>query len=119
MGIKISICEGVAPPKLEKEGSFDEDKMEIILPKGAFSLGAGGFLFSETCEEGDLRKGENLFWLKFPEIKYIKSTDDQMLFKNWDLCPKCEVMDDIFKINDKKEITRYCKRCGMELKIRD
>ncbi len=119
MGIKIAICEGVAPPNLEKDGTYDQEKMEISLPHGAFSLGAGGFLFSETCKDGDLRKGENLFWLKFPEIKFIKTIDDQILFKNWDLCPNCEVIDDVFKINERKEITRYCRRCGAELNIKD
>ena len=118
-GIKITVCEGVEFPLFDKDGGFDETKMEISLPAGAFSMGTGGFLFSETCEDGDLRNGENLFWLKFTEIKYIRSMDDQIFFRNWDLCPKCEEMDDIFKINSKKEITRYCKRCGTELQVKD
>lgn len=119
MGLKVLICEGVAPPELTLEGTYDENRGEILLPRGAFSPGVGGFLFDEVSDDGKLTESQNRFWLKFSDIKYIKTTEDDVIFRNWELCPDCDVIDDVFKLNSKKEIKRYCKRCGKELIIKD
>ena len=119
MGIMLILTEGNHPPELKHDGSIDGENGVILLPRGTFTTGVGGFLFAEVCENQDLRNGENTFWYYFPQIKYIKTDDGTVLFRNWDLCPDCDVIDDIFRINERKEIKRYCRRCNRELPMKD
>ncbi|MBN1881767.1 MAG: hypothetical protein JW885_06300 [Deltaproteobacteria bacterium] len=119
MGITLILTEGNQPPELKHDGSIEVDTGAIVLPQGAFTVGVGGFLFAEVCEGQDLRHGKNTFWFYFPQVKYIKATDGTVLFRNWDLCPDCEVIDDVFRLNERKEVKRYCRRCNRELVMKE
>lgn len=118
MGIKITLTDSAPSPALHHDGTYDEKNQEITLPRGIHALGIGGFIFAEVSDCADLRNGENTFWYKFPEIKYIKNLEDQVLFKNWDLCPHCDMIDHIHRKDRKNDIIRLCRQCGQSLPMR-
>jgi len=119
MGIEIILTEGVNPPELFHDGSFKADRGVVVLPRGAFCIGVGGFLFDEVSADGKMTEATNRFWLRFVDIKHIRTTDGAVLFRNFDLCPDCDVMDHVFKNDRKRGVVRSGRRCGREIPMRD
>jgi translation initiation factor 2 beta subunit (eIF-2beta)/eIF-5 len=119
MGIEIMLSEGVQPPKLTHDGSYDPSKNAVVLPRGGFIIGVGGFLCDEVSEDGTMKEATNRFWLRFVDIKYIKTIEGVVLFRNFDLCPSCDVMDHVFVNDRRRGVIRSCRRCGKEVPIRD
>jgi translation initiation factor 2 beta subunit (eIF-2beta)/eIF-5 len=119
MGIEIILVEGVNPPALSYDGRYRCDGHAITLPRGAFVVGVGGFLFEEVSADGTMKDATNRFWLRFVDIKYIKTTEGKVLFRNFDLCPDCDVMDHVFKNDPRRGVVRSCRRCGREVPVRE
>jgi hypothetical protein len=119
MGIEIILAEGVKPPELSHGGSYERARQAVVLPRGAFIVGVGGFLFDEFSADGRMSEATNRFWLRFIDIKYIRTTEGAVLFRNFDLCPDCEVMDHIFVNDRRRGVVRSCRRCGKEIPIRE
>jgi hypothetical protein len=119
MGIEIILTEGVTPPDLAHGGTYDQARHAVTLPRGAFIIGVGGFLCDEVSADGTMKDATNRFWLRFVDIKYIRTTEGKVLFRNFDLCPHCDVMDHVFKNDRRRGVVRSCRRCGRELPIRD
>jgi translation initiation factor 2 beta subunit (eIF-2beta)/eIF-5 len=119
MGIEIILAEGAGPPALAHDGSYDEKRHAVLLPRGACVIGVGGFLFDEVSSDGKMTEAANRFWLRFVDIKYIKTIDGVALFRNFDLCPVCDVMDHVFRNDGKRGVVRSCRRCGRELPTRE
>jgi hypothetical protein len=119
VGIEIILTEGVTPPGLFHGGAYEPDRHAVVLPRGAFIIGVGGFLFDEVSEDGKMAAATNRFWLRFVDIKYIRTAEGTVLFRNFDLCPDCDVMDHVFRNDRKRGVVRLCRRCGREVPVRE
>jgi len=119
MGIEIILTEGVKAPELAHGGTSEPRTHTVVLPRGAFIIGVGGFLFDEVSADGKMTEATNRFWLRFADIKYIKTTEGTIIFRNSDLCPDCDVMDHVFKNDRKRGVVRSCRRCGREVPTRE
>ncbi len=119
MGLEIILTEGVNPPELSHGGTYDDTRHAVVLPRGACIIGVGGFLFDEVSPDGTMKEATNRFWLRFVDIKYIKTTEGTVLFRNFDLCPSCDVMDHVFKNDRRRGVVRTCRRCGRDIPIRE
>ena len=119
MGIEIILAEGVKPPELTHGGTYSKDRHAVTLPRGAFVIGVGGFLFDEASADGTMKDATNRFWLRFVDIKYIRAIEGKTLFRNFDLCPDCDVMDHVFANDRRRGVVRSCRRCGRELPTRE
>ena len=80
MGIEIILTEGVKAPELSYGGGYERERDAVVLPQGAFIVGVGGFLFDEVSADGKMTAATNRFWLRFVDIKYIRTTEGAVLF---------------------------------------
>ena len=119
MGIEITLTEGVNPPELTHGGTFDPGRNAVVLPRGAFIIGVGGFLFDEVSADGKMTEATSRFWLRFVDVKYIRTAEGVVIFRNFDLCPDCDVMDHVYRNDRKRGVVRSCRRCGRELPVRE